>query len=321
MLSLGEHILESYAHILNADRTILKLNSALEKFGYKFLWIDASEFEKNFSEIFNVPKSNDRPLTIMIGREFKGISHELHNALIHTQILGPMFLHMEYPGIILLQKMANFKISGDTMDFMIENREFSNFYPFVQDLLLQMRLHKIGEIRCSQLFHISSVSRQISLRKREIEIGSHGDYALTDEEGEQLSKKLVAKYKSNTLTELALKNFNVVYDLPDGRIRFITLMTCLESLFNLGKDQIAHTIARHLSIILSDNRQQFKENYSKIKKLYNMRNSIVHGGDYKGDIIQDYLELSNKVRAAINFCNVPDLTKEKLFEDFNSRGY
>ena len=321
MLSLGEHRLESYAHILNADSSILKLNSAIEIFGYKFLWIDASEFEKNFSEIFNVPKSNDRPLTIMIGREFKGISHELHNALVHTQILGPLFLHMEYPGIILLRKLADFKIPGDATDFIIENKEFSNFYPFVQDLLLQLRLYKIGEIRCSQLFHISSVTRQISLRKREIEIGSHGDYTLNDVEAEQLSERLIAKYESNALTELAVKNFNVVYDLPDGRIRFITLMTCLESLFNLGKDQIAHTIARHLSIILSENKTQFKENYTKIKKLYNLRNSIVHGGEYNGDIMQDYLELSNKVRTAINFCNVPDLTKEKLFDDLNARGF
>lgn len=320
MLSLGEHRLESYAHILNADRTILKLNPAIEKFGYKFIWVDASEFEKNFSEIFNVPKSDDRPLTIMIGSEHKGISHELHNALVHTQTLGSMFLHMEYPGIILLRKLADFKISGQD-DFMTEDSEFRNFYPFVQSLLLQMRLFKIGEIRVSQLFHIASISRQISLRKREIEIGSHGDYTLTDEEAGQLSKKIVAKYESNALTELASKNFSVVYDLPDGRVRFITLMTCLESLFNLGKDQIAHTIARHLSVIISDNKEQFKVNYAKIKKLYNMRNAIVHGGDYKGDIVQDYLDLSNKVRAAINFCNVPNLTKEKLFADLNARGF
>lgn len=320
MLSLGEQILESYAHILNADRTVLKLNPAIEKFGYKFIWVDASEFEKNFSEIFNVPKNDKRPLTIIIGREQKGISHELHNALVHTQTLGAMFLHMEYPGIILLQKLSNFKISSPE-DFMTEEIEFINFQAFVQDLLIQMRLFKIGEIRVSQLFHISSIKRQISLRKREIEIGSRGEYTLTDKEAKQLSKKLVSKYESNVLTELAIKNFNIVYDIPDGRIRFITLMTCLESLFNLGKDQIAHTIARHLSIILSENKEQFQENYKKIKKLYNMRNSIVHGGEYKGNIIQDYLDLSNNVRVAIEFCNTPELTKEKLFEELNSRGF
>jgi len=167
---------------------------------------------------------------------------------------------------------------------------------------------------------MTSETRQIGLRKNEISIGSAGDYTLTDEEAKTLSEKLVAKYEYNTLTELPLKNFSVVYDLPDGRIRFITLMTCLEGLFNLGKDQIAHTIARHLSIIISIDKSQFNTNYARIKKLYNMRNSIVHGGEYKGEIIQDYLELSNKVRAAINYCNVAGLTKEKLFEELNAHG-
>lgn len=321
MLSLGEHTLESYAHILNADKSILKLNPALEKFGYQFIWVDATEFDRNFSEILNVPKSDDRPLTIVIGRDGHGISHELHNALVHTQIFGTLFLHMEYPGIILLQKLDNFRISGPESDYAIQIKELATFIVFVQDLLLQLRLFKNGEIRCSQLFHISSLTRQIAFRKREIEIGSKGDYSLTDDEAKQLFNKIIAKYETNQLTELAVKNFSVVYDLPDGRIRFITLMTCLESLFNLGKDQIAHTISRHLSVIVSDNMEQFQENYKKIKKLYNTRNSIVHGGEHKGDIMHDYLELSNKVRSAINYCNVPELTKEKLFEDLNSRGF
>src|SRR5690606_26635296 len=114
---------------------------------------------------------------------------------------------------------------------------------------------------------------------------------------------------------------NMVYDLPDGRLRIITLITCLESLFNLGRDQIAHTISRHLSIIISDSKDQFKENYLHLKKLYNIRSSIVHGGDYKGNVINDYLELSDKVRTAIRYCNIPDLTKEKLFDDLNAKGF
>lgn len=321
MINKGQYTFESYAHILNADRSILKLNPALEKLGYKFLWVDASGFESNFSEIVNVPKSQDRPLTIMIGRQHQGISHELHNALVHTPPFGQMFMHMEYPGILLLRKLPDFEIIGDYTDFVVEQREFSAFYSFAADLILQLRLFKIGEIRYSQFFHITSETRQIGLRKNEISIGSAGNYTLTDEEAETLSKKLATKYKYNALAELAIKNFSVVYDLPDGRIRFITLMTCLESLFNLGKDQIAHTIARHLSIIISTDKSQFNTNYARIKKLYNMRNSIVHGGEYKGDIIQDYLDLSNKVRAAINYCNVDGLTKEKLFEDLNSIGF
>ena len=321
MINQGRYTFESYAHVLNADKTILKLNPTIKKIGYEFLWVDASGFEENFSEIVNIPKSNDRPLTIMIGREHHGISHELHNALVHTPPFGPMFMHMEYPGILLLRKLTDFEVMGDHMDFITEQREFIAFHSFTKDLILQLRLFKIGEIRFSQLFHITSQTRQISSRSHSFSPSSSGDYTLTDEEAKALSKKLVEKYEANALTELAVKNFSVVYDLPDGRIRFITLMTCLESLFNLGKDQIAHTIARHLSIIISADKNQFIENYRRIKKLYNMRNSIVHGGEYKGDLVQDYLDLSNKVRAAINYCNTAGLTKETLFEELNSRGF
>jgi hypothetical protein len=320
MINRGKYTFESYTIVLNADRTVLKLNPALEKFGYKFQWIDATELEANFSEIFNVPKSNARPLTIMIGRERKGISHELHNVLVHTPPFGEI-LNMEFPGILLLRKLTDYNVTGNTMDFVIEQTEIETFFEFASDLLLQMRLFKIGEIRYSQFFNITSESRQVGFRNAGISIGSRGDYTLTDEEAEKLSSQLIAKYEINNLAELATKNFSIVYDLPDGRLRFITLVTCLESLFNVGKDQIAHTISRHLSIILSNNKEQFKENYKQIKMLYNMRNSIVHGGEYNGDIVKNYLELSDKVRAAIKYCNVPDLTKEKLFEDLNSRGF
>jgi len=320
MINRGEYTFESYAIVLNSDKTVLKLNPTLEKLGYKFHWIDATELEADFSEIFNIPKGNNRPLTIMIGREFKGISHELHNALVHTPPFGEI-LHMEFPGILLLRKLTDFNVTGAAMDFLIEQTEFEKFLNFANDLLLQMRLFKIGEIRYSQFFNITSKTRQVGLRSAGITIGSRGDYTLNDEEAEILSSKLVAKYESNELTELAIKNFSVVYDLPDGRLRFIALVTCLESLFNLGRDQIAHTISRHLAIILSNNKNQFNENYKKIKKLYGMRSTIVHGGKYDGHTIKDYLELSDKVRAAIQYCNIPSLTKEKLFEDLNSQGF
>ncbi|MDB5157973.1 MAG: hypothetical protein JWR50_2680 [Mucilaginibacter sp.] len=321
MIDKGEHIIETYAHVLNADISVLKLNYALEKLGYRFRWIDATEFETDFSEILNVPKNNDRPHNIRIGREFKGISEDLRRALVHSASFGQMFMHMEYPGLMLLQKIETYKITGDFDDFIPERTSFRKFHTEVIDLLLQLRLYKIGEIRFSQLFQITSVSRQITSRKHEIAIGSFGDFKVTDEESAELSHSLRAKYEYNSLTELAIKNFTVVYDIPDGHIRFITLMTCLESLFNLGKDQIAHTIARHLALIIAETKEQFQENYASIKKLYNKRNAIVHGGEYKGDIIQDYLDLSDKVRKAINYCNQPDLTKQKLFDELNIKGF
>lgn len=314
-------MIESYAHIINTDKSILKLNPAIEKFGYQFVCINATELEKNYSEIVNIPKSNDRKLTIIIGMNQHAISHELNKALFHDSTFGQRFIHSEYPEITLLKKIDNFKLTGDINDFVNEHNNFLSFYSFVNDLILQLRLFKAGEIRCSQHFQMTSETRQVSFRKTEISIGSRGNYSLNNEEAKELSGILKANYISNALTELAINNFSIVFNIPDVRIRFITLMTCLESLFNLGKDQIAHSIARHLSIIISENKEQFQENYLRIKKLYNIRNSIVHGGEHKSDLVQDYLDLADKVRRAINFCNTSELSKEKLFEDLNSRGY
>lgn len=319
MVSSKQCTFESYAVVLNSDRTILKLNPVLEKFGYKFQWVDASELEANFSDIFNVPKVDNRPLTIIIGRESQAISHELHNALIHNPPFGEI-MNMEFPGIMLLRKQNGFSVSGDIMDFVIEQSELNEFFEFANNLLLQLRLFKKGEIRYSQFFNITSKTRQVGLRKIGLSIGARGNYTLTDDEVVKLSSLLVRKYEVNSLAEIAVKNFNTVYDLPDVRLRFITLVTCLECLFNLGKDQIAHTISRHLSLILSENKTQFKENYKRIKKLYHVRSALVHGGDYKGDIVNDYLEMSDKVREAIKYCNKQGLTKEVLFDDLNSRG-
>jgi hypothetical protein len=98
-------IIESYTHVLNADRSVLKLNPALSKLGYKFRWIDATEFETDFSEIVNVSKDDSRSRNNMIGREFKGISENLRVVLAHSAPFGEAFMHMEYPGVLLLQKL------------------------------------------------------------------------------------------------------------------------------------------------------------------------------------------------------------------------
>lgn len=195
MINVGKHRFESYANILYADRSILKLNPALERLGYRFIWIDASELERDFSEILNVPKVVNRPLSVIIGREQHGISNEPHHALIHSISFWFRFMHFEFPGIILLRRMADFELMGDHTDFLVVSNEFNVFFNFAQDLLLLLRLFKIGEIRVSQFFSITSESRQIGLRKVEISIGASGSYTLSDEELAEKSVKLFSVFE------------------------------------------------------------------------------------------------------------------------------
>ncbi|WP_442591487.1 hypothetical protein ACSBL2_09680 [Pedobacter sp. AW31-3R] len=52
-----------------------------------------------------------------------------------------------------------------------------------------------------------------------------------------------------------------------------------------------------------------------------MRNSIVNGGEYKGNLVGDYIDLFDKVRRTINSCNTAGQTKEQLFEQLNLAGF
>jgi Apea-like HEPN len=98
-------------------------------------------------------------------------------------------------------------------------------------------------------------------------------------------------------------------------------MTCLESLFNLGRDQITHTVSRHLSIILSTNATEFQLNYKRIKKLYGIRSTIVHGGTTNEKIEDVTYELQDKVSKAMLYCFKTDLNKSELFDKLNQSGY
>ena len=137
----------------------------------------------------------------------------------------------------------------------------------------------------------------------------------------ELSEKFVKGFKSNSLTELSISNFNLSYEISDLKTRYITLMTCLESLFNQGRDQITHTVSRHLTLIISNSEKEFQENYYRVKNLYGLRSAIVHGSSTKENLSDATSELQNKVRQAINYCLQLNYNKKELFDKLNSMGF
>lgn len=98
-------------------------------------------------------------------------------------------------------------------------------------------------------------------------------------------------------------------------------MICLESLFNVNGKEIAHTISRHLAIVVSSNEDEFKSNYSVIKKLYDYRSNIVHGRKTKEDSLNKIIELEGFVRKAINFFLKINLNQKELFATLNLAGW
>ena len=141
------------------------------------------------------------------------------------------------------------------------------------------------------------------------------------DECNQLGNIYEDSFNPNQLTELAIDNFNLSYNIVDVRTKYLSLMTCLESLFNTSTNQISHTVSRHLALIISKNIDEFNNNYRRIKELYGIRNRIVHGGTVSEDISKATDDLQEKARIAINDCLKTNLNKLQLFEKFNVMGY
>lgn len=318
------YTLESYAIFHNVDKSIIGLNEIIEKNGYKFICISLAEFEKNFSNLFNIPKDFKSETYVKLGETDLIVTMEFWESLRDN----PVFAHttlFDYE-VILLQRIKEFeqKVINNEVDLSNTSEIFGEQQRFVANLLQQLKLFKNGDIECAIQFQIDKYTRHRGMKSTNQNIKSYNinsAFSLTEHEIKAFSAFYRENFVANSLTALAIENFNLSYRLTDVKTKYITLMTCLECLFNQGKDQITHTVSRHLSLITSHSAEEFNENYYRAKKLYEIRSIIVHGDKTKVDLMTSTNELQNKVRQAINYCQNLDITKKELFNKLNALGF
>jgi len=348
------YAVESYALIVNLDNSILKFNNVLKSYGYEFIRVSLEELDKNFSHLFGLSSefksqnmcrishyTGEQPTD---GRSYrkvidewqneqleKGvplteiettISEELHELLTHSIQDG--FELLRKRELILLKKIKNYDhyvINGGSTfenDFMVHN-EVSTF---VNDVIQKLRLFKNGDISCKTIFHVSTDTRRIIQRFNPAFLAGGGKkYVITDEDADAFEAVMKANFTVNTLSELALSNFNLTYQITDLKSKYLVLMICLESLFNINSTEITHTLARHLAIILSTDKDEFIKNYKRIKKLYNYRSKLIHGSNLDENLALITDELQIIVRRAINYCLEMDKSKEELYTYLNTKGF
>jgi hypothetical protein len=141
----------------------------------------------------------------------------------------------------------------------------------------------------------------------------------------RLTPGVATAIRTHGLIELTLSNFQLSYDTPDDRTRFVTFTTALESLFNYDRKKITHTVSQQVARIVSKNQTEFNANYNRIRELYDSRSAIVHGSTPKGDFAEQIIELEDFVRKAIiyrstlNPTDIPD--KAALFHFLNAAGF
>lgn len=315
-----EYEIDTYAYILNVDSTILKLNDWLSTYGFEFIEIDFDTLQNDFGQVvfyktIKKPNENVNLNGCIVDKDF----YTLYN---QSPLYEFRILH-EKLKIILFKQIDSYKLPVINNFISINTHNWGKSQKFLSDFLRKLRLFKLGNISIPIQFEISKKERNIFIRSGGHKQQIQPDLVFSISRGE--SKKLIQllnkAIEPNGLNELALLNFEASYSISNPKVRFITLVTSLESLFNFGREQIAHTISRHLSLIISKSKSEFDENYTKIKKLYNKRSSIVHGSSEKVTT-EDLIEIENLVRQALLFSfNNSFNSKKDLFDYLNSKGF
>lgn len=321
--SIRNYSVETYAIFLNVDESIINLNPYIEKLGYIFISFNLKDLEQNFFDLITFPKGFKSQNQVIVDNNKFAISNEFYQAITHHDLFGFHFLSEEKTYFLKRKEDITISVINGNQRSDQLSKEYEKLRSITDNIIDQFRLFKKGDVFCPMKFQIATDTRKIVVKgfgQKNRMIASN-KFGLSTNEIRSFMNSFEIQFAPNNLTELAVSNFFLSYEIFDLKTKYITLMTCLESLFNQGRDQITHTVSRHLSLIISKSESEFHMNYYRVKELYKIRSTIVHGSNPKENLSKVTQELQNKVRLAINFCLSFTGNKKQLFDKLNSLGF
>jgi hypothetical protein len=314
--------IEAYSVFRHADRSILKLNPVLERWVYRFISVDIKSLETDFSDLLDFPRKLQSEVTLHLEELKISISKEFYDSVTNNVLFG----HEMVFGDCIMLKCDDTK-SVEVVDKYMDTAPAFAFQNEMQlfsaNILQHLRFFNDGDIDCVASFVIDKDSRKVLAKHTNRPAKTRGlsKFQVADSDIEPFRSFFMEEFISNHLCELAIQNFNLAYEIFDVKTRFVTLMTCLEALFNQGRDQITHIVSRHLALIISEDKNTFLANYKRIKRLYQIRSTLVHGGTPDENIVDVTFELQRDVRVAINYCRLLNIDRKALFEKLNVMGF
>jgi hypothetical protein len=315
-------MVETYSIIENIDNSIIAINNYVRDNGYEFVEVEITELESKFSNLFHLPETYDRTSEIQINDQ--KVSKQFYDLFSKSRLYNK---DSRVTGrIVLLKRVKKFeqKISGEHVNLKTPTSILFETSEFSRVLVRKLRLFKKGDIRFYKVFHKEEFTNQIYNSLSQTNNNNSGElYSVTEEEIIELLIHLNEINFENQLCNLGLKNFELTYNIYDYSVKYISLMTVLESIFNKGRDQITHIVSRHLAILVSKNSIEFQSNYKRIKNLYNLRSKIVHGNELKpkDELVKSTKILEDYVREALKFCLKINKNKDQLFDLLNEKGF
>ena len=256
---------------------------------------------------------------------------------ISRRIFWPLYCHNDF-GIIVISKETEYYFeSKDPGNFegMDKVNDFNNDVvdKYLLSTLRLMRLYKEGNISMN-LWYYYCIEDNVPgtfMRYGESQRIEKRKYSLEDSEVPNVMKFIESvelPFKMNYL-DLAFQNFELSYQINNSNLKFLTLMTGMEILFNPSDRELRYRISRNLATLIgkdeNDSELIFNRMYkSKIdgeKGLYNIRSEIVHEGNPRNVREEDILELRDYLRRAIKEANKVGKEKKELNEMLHASGF
>lgn len=298
----------NYFVLHKAYESFLKLNELIEKYGYIFESFDYYEVLSKFDRV------------ISHGAEVNDPDHMSRLFFIHPMF--DFYTTGKRP-MIFLRSLEHIELRAQLKGVSTDSIKLIDS-DFVNRLINVLRLYKHGMIELIMRFSYDIESKKLGNASFDKKHKSNlvDEYCIDEEDLAAISQLLDQDFKVNDLSRFAFESFNLSYTIENKQLRYVTLMTALESIFNSSRDQIAHTLSRHLSILVSQSKEDFSKNYKLMKKLYGFRSAIVHGSSFKeAEMDANLLALEDMVRKALNKTISIEKSKDELFIELNAKGY
>jgi hypothetical protein len=162
-----------------------------------------------------------------------------------------------------------------------------------------------------------------------------GRYQIEDSDITLFKKIYSENFFVPDLLKLAVDSFELSYEAPNSKMKFVLLMMGLESIFNKSsQDPISHILSRHIALLLGKTKPEFEELFQTVKKLYKTRCDIVHGSTERKTLLKLEKNIQNELNQLesltrmvisellwLNDSGNSGLNKESLFEYLNKKGF
>ena len=99
-------------------------------------------------------------------------------------------------------------------------------------------------------------------------------------------------------------------------------MISMEAFFSNSQNEITYQVSRNAAVLLGKSKDESKEIFDDMKKLYGKRSKLIHGKrDKKPITLEDVLRLRHYVRESIKSIYKLGLDQKELLDILNTSGF